>query len=71
LKILATGGVYLAGGILPRILPQLKEKNFIDSFIHKGRFVDWLAQVPVHVIVNPAIALLGAACHGLEANDTV
>ena len=68
LKILATGGVYLAGGIPPRILPQLKEKNFIDSFTHKGRFANWLAQVPIHVIVNPGIALLGAACHGLEAN---
>ncbi|MBI4789783.1 MAG: glucokinase [Chloroflexi bacterium] len=66
LKILATGGVYLAGGIPPRILPQLKETNFIDSFTRKGRFENWLAQVPVYVIVNPGIALVGAACHGLE-----
>lgn len=69
LKVLATGGVYLAGGIPPRILPQLKEKNFIESFTHKGRFENWLAKVPVHVIVNPSIALLGAVCHGLEVND--
>lgn len=67
LKVLATGGVYLGGGIPPRILPQLKEKNFIESFTRKGRFANLLSQVPVRVIVNPGIALLGAACHGLES----
>ena len=66
LKVLATGGVYLAGGIPPRILPQLKSGAFMESFIHKGRFSDFLKNVPVHVILNPNVGLMGAACHGLD-----
>ncbi|MFO8035680.1 MAG: glucokinase [Anaerolineales bacterium] len=65
LKVLATGGVYLGGGIPPRILPLLKGGQFLASFTDKGRFSDLLSQVPVHVILNPKVALLGAACHGL------
>jgi len=64
LKVLATGGVYLAGGIPPRILPAL-EKGFLTAFRHKGRFAELLSQVPVHVITHPRVALLGAACYGL------
>ncbi|MCS7261594.1 MAG: glucokinase [Anaerolineae bacterium] len=64
LKVLATGGVYLAGGIPPRILPAL-EKGFFQAFRDKGRFAALLSQVPVHVVINPQVALLGAACHGL------
>lgn len=66
LKVLATGGVYLGGGIPPRILPALEQGRFMEAFRRKGRFSDLLARVPVHVILNPKIALLGAACHGLE-----
>jgi glucokinase len=66
LKVLATGGVYLGGGIPPRILPLLKRDGFMEAFRYKGRFADLLARVPVHVILNPKAALLGAACHVLE-----
>ncbi len=66
LKVLATGGVYLAGGIPPRILPQLKSSAFMDSFLHKGRFTGFLANVPVYVILNSKVGLMGAACHGLD-----
>jgi glucokinase len=66
LKVLASGGVYLSGGIPPRILPALEEERFMEAFRHKGRMSDLLARVPVHVILNPKVALLGAACHGLE-----
>jgi glucokinase len=66
LKVLATGGVYLGGGIPPRILPALEQEEFIEAFRRKGRMSDLLARVPVHVILNPKVALLGAACHGLE-----
>jgi glucokinase len=65
LKVLATGGVYLGGGIPPRILPLLKGDRFLASFREKGRFKDFLSDVPVYVILNPKVALLGAACHGL------
>jgi glucokinase len=66
LKVLSTGGVYLGGGIPPRVLPVLKQDGFIQAFRHKGRFSGLLARVPVHVILNPKAALLGAACYGLE-----
>jgi glucokinase len=61
LKILATGGLYIGGGIPPRILPALETAKFMQSFTHKGRFSDLLSQIPVYVILNPRAALLGAA----------
>ena len=66
LKVLATGGVYLGGGIPPRILPALQGERFMQAFSGKGRMSVWLARVPVHVILNPKVAILGAAYHGLE-----
>lgn len=69
LKVLATGGVYLGGGIPPRILPALKQGVFLQAFRNKGRFSDLLAHVPIHVILNPKIALIGAAFHGLELSQ--
>lgn len=70
LKVLATGGVYLGGGMPRRILSKLKAPTFMQSFTRKGRFSDLLTRVPVHVILNPQVALLGAACHGLEPELT-
>jgi glucokinase len=69
LKVLATGGVFLGGGIPPRILPFLSEGRFMEAFLRKGRLSDVLIPVPVSVILNPNIALLGAARHGLEMGD--
>lgn len=66
LKVLATGGVYLGGGIPPRILPALKSGQFMEAFLAKGRMADLLARMPVWVILNPKVALLGAACYGLS-----
>ncbi|NJN44857.1 MAG: glucokinase, partial [Anaerolineae bacterium] len=67
LKILSAGGVYLAGGIPPRILPILSEGSFLENFVHKGRFSDLLTRMPVHVILNPKMGILGAASHVLGA----
>ena len=61
LKALATAGVYLGGGIAPRILPKLREGGFLESFRAKGRLSDLLADVPVRVILDPKTALYGAA----------
>ena len=63
LKTLALGGVFLGGGIPPRILPLLEGGRFLRAFLDKGRLSEVLARVPVHVITNPAATLLGAACH--------
>jgi len=63
LQVLATGGVYLGGGIPPRIVPQLQGKTFLEAFTRKGRFTDLLFRVSVDVITNPKAALFGAANH--------
>jgi len=61
LKVLATGGVYISGGIPPRILTLLDRGDFMDSFTNKGRMKSLLSEIPVKVITNPSPALLGAA----------
>jgi glucokinase len=66
LKVLSTGGVYIAGGIPPRILPALQHQHFMQSFLRKGRFTDLLVRMPVHVITNAKAALIGAANYGLQ-----
>ncbi len=66
LKVLSTGGVYLGGGIPPRILRTLENGRFLQAFRRKGRMGDLLSRVPVHVILYPKVGLLGAASHGLE-----
>jgi glucokinase len=66
LKVLATGGVYVGGGIPPRILSALENGRFMEAFVRKGRMSGLLARMPVKVILNPKAALLGAACRGLE-----
>jgi glucokinase len=68
LKVLATGGVYLAGGIPPRILPALREGRFMQAFLRKGRLSDVLRLMPVRVILSRA-ALLGIANYGLEGGQ--
>ncbi len=61
LTVVSTGGVYLAGGIAPRIMERLKSGPFLSAFQDKGRMSELLSRVPVHVIMNPNVGLLGAA----------
>lgn len=65
LKGMTTGGMYLGGGIPPRILPFLAGEIFMKSFSSKGRMSYLMADIPVRVILNPKAALLGAASFGL------
>ena len=69
LKIMAKGGVYLGGGIAPRIVDELKAGGFMAAFLDKGRMRPLLAAMPVHVITREDTALVGAARHAalLEA----
>jgi glucokinase len=64
LKVLATGGIFLAGGIAPKILPKLAGPLFMQAFIAKGRMQPLLEAIPVRVITNGNTGLLGAACYG-------
>jgi len=61
LKILATAGVYLGGGIAPKVLPSIVDGTFFGAFCDKGRFGPILAKIPVKVVLNDGCALLGAA----------
>lgn len=61
----ATGGVYVGGGVAPKILPRLTDGAFLHAFLDKGRFAGYLEKVPVRVILNQATAVLGAARHAV------
>jgi glucokinase len=66
LKIMATGGVYLGGGIAPKMIAKLREPVFMNAFTAKGRMKPLLQTIPVRVILNPRIALLGAAGYAMR-----
>lgn len=68
LKFLATGGVYIGGGIAPKILPLMQQSTFMDSFKNKGRLSPLLEAMPVHLILNDHAALYGAAHFALLMN---
>jgi glucokinase len=61
LKALAVGGVFVGGGIAPKIREKLEEGKFVAAFRDKGRFAELMATIPVHVVLEPRTALLGAA----------
>jgi glucokinase len=63
LKVLATGGMYLGGGIAPKILKTLQNGTFMQAFIDKGRLSPLLESIPVRVILDDTCALLGAAAY--------
>src|SRR5216683_1300020 len=64
-KVLATGGVYVAGGVVVHTLEALQRPGFMQSFKRKGRFAELMARIPIHAVVSQA-ALAGAAAYGLE-----
>jgi glucokinase len=66
LTVLATGGIYLGGGIPGRILPQLQKGPFMRFFRDKGRFSEMMGRVPVHIIYNGKAALYGTAYDALS-----
>jgi glucokinase len=61
LKVLAVGGVFVGGGIAPKILPAIQSGTFMEAFVAKGRFEPMLRGIPVRVATNPGAPLLGAA----------
>lgn len=61
LRTVATGGVYVGGGIAPRILDKLRDDTFLRAFLDRGRMRGLVERLPVRVIVNPYVGLLGAA----------
>ena len=61
LTALSVGGVFIGGGIAPKILPRIQAGPFLESFAAKGRFRDAMRKIPVQVVLAPDVALLGAA----------
>ncbi|NES76319.1 MULTISPECIES: glucokinase [unclassified Okeania] len=61
LKLLPYSGLYIAGGIAAKILPLMKSGTFMEAFNHKGRMRVLLEKVPVHIVLNPKVGLIGAA----------
>jgi glucokinase len=61
LRYLALGGVFIGGGIAPKILPALETDSFLRAYTDKGRFSDLVASIPVQVALEPRASLLGAA----------
>ena len=68
LRSVATAGVYVGGGIAPKILPALQGGLFLDAFRAKDPMTDLVATIPVAVILNPEAGLLGAAVHAQQAS---
>jgi glucokinase len=67
LKMLALGGVYIGGGIAPKMLEKMQGSIFLDAFSHKGRLSPVLESMPVYVILNDKTALQGAAWYAAHA----
>ena len=71
LKVIPTGGLYVAGGIAPRVLPLLQDGRFMGALLDKGRMHDLLSSVRVAVVLEPRVGLFGAArmaalCGGVD-----
>jgi glucokinase len=63
LKVLSVGGLYLGGGIAPKILTKMKDGAFMKAFVDKGRLSDLLVHMPVRIILESRCALMGAAAY--------
>jgi len=66
LKTLCLGGLYIGGGIAPKILPLMQSGDFMRGFMSKGRFADMLRKIPILISKNPQTALLGATHFALD-----
>lgn len=63
LRVLARGGVFLAGGVTAKNIPSFTDGRFLDAFLRKGRFADLLRDMPVDLIINENVGILGAAAN--------
>jgi glucokinase len=66
LKSFAIGGVFVAGGIAPKMIDKLRDGVFMTAFTAKGRYRSLMESIPVNVSLNPRTTLLGAARYAVE-----
>jgi glucokinase len=68
LTLLSTGGIYIGGGIAPKILKKLQDGTFMRAFVDKGRFSGLLSKMPIRVILNSELPLFGSARVAADGN---
>ena len=69
LKLLSYGGIYIAGGIAGKILPLMQDGRFLDTFKAKGRVSTLIEEIPVHIVLNSQVGLVGSVLYGLQNRD--
>ncbi|MHA2364278.1 MAG: glucokinase [Candidatus Hodarchaeales archaeon] len=67
LKTMALGGIYLGGGIPPKIIPAIQSDKFLESFYRKGRMFELVSRMPINIILNRDTALLGTALYAFSS----
>ncbi len=67
LKLLPYGGLYVAGGVAAKNLPLMTAGQFMNAFCHKGRMSSLLDNIPVHIVLNPQVGLIGAALRAAQS----
>ena len=66
LIVLATGGVYVGGGIVTKMLPVIEAGGFVEAFLAKGRYRRLMSQIPVRILLDPKTAMIGAVHAAIE-----
>jgi glucokinase len=69
LKLLAYGGIYIAGGIAAKILPLMQDGRFLNTFQDKGRVSTLIEKIPVHIVLSPQVGLVGSVLYALQHQD--
>ena len=69
LKLLSYGGIYIAGGIAGKILPLMQDGRFLNTFKDKGRVSTLIEAIPVHIVLNPQVGLVGSVLYGLQHRE--
>lgn len=69
LKFLPYGGIYIAGGIAAKIVPLMKEERFLLAFREKGRMTPLMDKIPIHIVLNPQVGLIGSVIYALREEE--
>jgi glucokinase len=69
LKLLCYGGIYIAGGIAAKILPLMQDGRFLQAFKDKGRVSSLIETIPVHIVLNPQVGLVGSVLYALQHQE--
>ncbi|MEL6900110.1 MAG: glucokinase [Cyanobacteria bacterium J06606_4] len=70
LKLLPYGGLYITGGIAAKILPLMESEGFLEAFLNKGRMSKLLKNIPVHIVLNPKVGLIGSVLYAAKLGSS-